>query len=348
MEINRNNYEAFFIDYLEDNLDKNSVDDFIEFLQQNPDLKEELAILGKVTAVAENISFNKKENLYKEKLDVDETFNQTVVANLEGDISAADKAGLNRFIEKHPEKKRELLLFSKTKLTPDKTIVFKNKKKLYRRSTTKTIVLWSVRIAAVFVLAFAFFTLFNSKTNPALPTNNLAKARKTEILKPSTTKKLLVKPESKTETKPEKKIIKKKNSIAPKKKKLVKHIQKEPTAKELEIVREPVEKFPEIKSITASINVNQPKLKMKTMHFTVPDNIDYSDDEILLADRIKEKVGFEKVELNKVVKAGLNLVSSISNNKFRYETNHDGKITKYNYESRLVAFSIPSKKTNPK
>ncbi len=348
MEINRNNYEAFFIDYLEDNLDKNSVDDFIEFLQQNPDLKEELSVLGKVTAVAENITFNKKENLYKEKLDVDETFNQTVVANLEGDISAADKAEFNHFIEKHPEKKRDLFLFSKTKLTPDKTIVFKNKKKLYRRSATKTIVLWSVRIAAVFILAFAFFTLFNSKTNTVLAPNNLAKARKTEVLKPSTTKKLLVKPENKTETKPEKKIIKKKSFITPRKRNIVKHIQKEPTAKELEIVKESIEKFPEMKSITASINVNQPKFKMATMHYTIPDNIIYSDEEILLADKIKEKIGFEKVELNKVVKAGLNLVSSISKNKFRYETNHEGKITKYNYESRLVAFSIPSKKTNPK
>ena len=45
MKINRNNYEAFFIDYLEGNLDEKMVDDFIEFLQQNPDLKEELSVM---------------------------------------------------------------------------------------------------------------------------------------------------------------------------------------------------------------------------------------------------------------------------------------------------------------
>ena len=43
MKINRNNYEVFFMDYLDGNLDESVVNDFIEFLQKNPDLKEELA-----------------------------------------------------------------------------------------------------------------------------------------------------------------------------------------------------------------------------------------------------------------------------------------------------------------
>ena len=57
----------------------------------------------------------------------------------------------------------------------------------------------------------------------------------------------------------------------------------------------------------------------------------------------KEKTGLDKFRFNRITKAGLNLVSNISNDKFKYETNNEGEITEYNYDSRLVAFSIPAK-----
>jgi len=64
-----------------------------------------------------------------------------------------------------------------------------------------------------------------------------------------------------------------------------------------------------------------------------------TDDEHLLADNLKGKIS-----LSKITKAGLNIVTSISNERFTYETNNEGKVTEYNYESKLLAFSIPSSK----
>lgn len=349
MDINRNNYEAYFIDYLEDNLDKNIVDDFIEFLQQNPDLKEELKVLSKVSVVAENIEFSKKERLYKEKLDSEKEFNQTAIASLEDDISVTEKREFNNYIEQHPDKKRDVALFSKTKLVPDKTVIFRNKKRLYHRPASKITLLWAVRIAAVFILAFAFFTLFNTKPKPVQPVNILAEVKKTEASKPAPALTVIqpnpekkAKPIIKNRTKKEKPVSARNNkNIA-----TTKSEQPSPTI--TETGREPAETLPELSSIAASLNVKQPKLKMATMHLKIPDDIDYYSDERLLADRIKEKIGFEKIELNKVAKAGLNMMSTISKNKFKYETNEKGKITKYNYESRLIAFSIPSKNTSSK
>jgi hypothetical protein len=352
MKIDRNNYEAYFIDYLEDNLDKNMVDDFIEFLQQNPDLKEELSVLGKVSVVPENVSFNKKNSLYKEELDSEKAFDEAAIATLEGDISVTRKTEFENYIANHPAKKRDVVLYKKTKLQPDKTIVFRNKKKLYRQSTAKIVFLWSSRIAAVLILAFAFYTLFNYKTNPVLPGNRVAEVEKNIVQK--TTPVLIEEPviSEKTEVteikKPEPKPKNRATVPTHKNKNFNKNRAKKQPVKTVTVKRSPVEIPPKMSSITASVDIKQPPVKMAVMHITIPDDADLYTDEILLADKIKEKTGIDKFEFNKITKAGLNLVETISKNKFQYETNEEGKITKYNYKSRLLAFSIPSKNTDPK
>ncbi len=80
------------------------------------------------------------------------------------------------------------------------------------------------------------------------------------------------------------------------------------------------------------------------MYITVfEDPVVNTDDERFLADVVKEKTGLNKLSFNKIAKAGLNLVSSISKDKLTYETNETGKVTEINYDSRLLAFSIPTK-----
>ena len=63
-----------------------------------------------------------------------------------------------------------------------------------------------------------------------------------------------------------------------------------------------------------------------------------------LADAVLEKTGLDKLSLKKISKAGLNFISNISKDKFKYETDEKGKVVNYNFDSRLMAFSIPAKK----
>ena len=360
MKIDRNNYEAYFLDYLEGNLDKNMVDDFIEFLQQNPDLKEELSVVETVSVVPENVSFNKKNSLYKEKLDSEKEFDQAAIAALEGDISATDKNDFENYLVNHPHKKRDVVLYEKTKLRPDETIIFKNKKKLYRRSAAKIVFLWSSRIAAVLILAFALFALFNNKTNPVAPDNKIAKVEKSVVQKttPVLIKEPVISKKAETKIKAEAKVKEnKKETLKPKNrktgpihktKKANKTKEEKQPRKMVTVKRAPIEIPPEMNSITASVSKKQLPIKMGVMHITIPDDAGLYGDEILLADKIKEKTGLDKFEFNKITKAGLNLVETISKNKFQYETNEKGKVTKYNYKSRLLAFSIPSRNASPK
>ncbi|MCY1721910.1 hypothetical protein OU798_16265 [Prolixibacteraceae bacterium Z1-6] len=349
MEINRNNYEAFFIDYLEGTLDERLVDSFLEFIKLNPDLKEELALFESVGAVPEDILFTKKDTLYKEKFDSEQEFNNAAIASLEGDISADEKFEFEIYLAEHPEKKKEADLFTKTKLKANESILFAKKNKLYRKSTGKIIFLWSGRVAAILILAFAIFTLVNTNNYDVIPENQLAQVEDSkEVQKENSVS------EGKNEPVDEKKKVPpNKSEVTPKQeqkkadteKKSQKSIRETTKGRleeeEIAKVRVPVEIPSEIKTISASLNVQVPKATMGTMYLVYPE--EYDNDEILLADKVKEKLN-----IGKITKAGLNLAISISNERFTYETDKEGKVVEYNYDSRLLAFSIPNKRNESK
>lgn len=347
MKINRNNYESYFIDYLEGKLDVSLVDDFIEFLTSNPDLKEELSMFEPISVEPENAVFGKKELLFKEKFDLESEFNHAAVANIEGDLSDTEKDAFDKYIAAHPEKKEELALYSQTKLAPDENIVFSKKNRLYKKTLTKTITLWGSRVAAILVMAISVY-LFIQK-NESKNTINLEVATAEEKQTEKTTSILPeninqqqnselaeVKPVS--EIKAERQNTPAKNIAG----KPIEIHEIQNTTTEPEIARQPEESFVMINPKTASVELHQANLELETMYITIPEN---PYEERLLVDRVIEKTGIEKISLNKIAKAGLNLVTSISNEKFTYQTDEQGNVTEVNFDSRLLAFSIPTTST---
>ena len=87
-EINRTNYEAYFIDYLEGNLEEGMIDGFIAFLKENPDLKQERELYEPISLEPESVAFSKKTELYKSNFDNNDAFDNAAIALLEGDLSA--------------------------------------------------------------------------------------------------------------------------------------------------------------------------------------------------------------------------------------------------------------------
>ncbi|WP_167611297.1 hypothetical protein [Maribellus sediminis] len=342
MDITRKNYEAYFVDYLEGKLDEKLVDAFIEFLQKNPDLKEELKLFESVEAVPEHTTYTKKDKLYKAKYDEEDAFNFAAIANLEGDISGKEKREFENYLSAHPEKQEDIGLFSKTILTANENIQFEHKNRLYKKPVRKVLFMWAGRVAAVLILALAVFSLINTSNDNVSPDNQLAQVEDKTNTVETIQKEEVSTPVQKTEPEPEVKQIE--EPI------LEKDIQEEQlTPKTIEIktdklekqelipMREPIEALPEMNPIMASIDVQNPKARLATM--TLIYEVDYPEEEHLLADNLKEKLSIEKI-----TKAGLNLVTSISNERFTYQTDNSGKVTEYNYESRLLAFTIPSGK----
>lgn len=346
MKINKDNYESYFLDYLEGNLDESLVNDFIEFLQKNPDLKQELSLYEPFSLKAPSTTYSAKHNLYKEKLDLEKEFDQAAVAYLEGDLSVEERAAFEKYVDTHPDKKKDLQLFELSILHPDESIEFTRKRSLIRTSRTRKLILWSARIAAILFLATISFLLLNNPTpNPVEPTEVAKledkKQQKQEIEINSGTdlpldqKKKVKKPVESIQ--PE---AKEEEKSKPVEKRSVRESTKGRSSHEgLSDARIP-QKVPEkLIALEASIPSQdfQEYLAVMTLHNVAV------EDEIFLADVIKERTGLNKFKLRAVTRAGLGFVSNISNDKFQVETDQRGKITEYKYDSRLLAFSIPSK-----
>lgn len=345
MKITRQNYEAYFIDYLEGNLNEQLVDVFIDFLQQNPDLKEELELFSAVTAVPESLTFNKKKKLYHEKYDLESEFNDAAVANLEGDLSEQEAEAFERYVLAHPEKQEDISLFDKTILKTDESIRFEKKNKLYKRAAGKTILLWSTRAAAVLIVGLVVFSLVTKNDKTIVPQNQVARIEENKELQTNAQQEIVLSQEPATENekvaevqeKPVPEKTKKKNSDnSPK------IIQKNIQAEKPVIERINVEKPKELQSLSASLDVPRPKETLATMYLIIPELPHSNVEERLLADVVLEKTGLDNLSMSKIKKAGLKLVSGFTKENFTYKTDEAGEITEINYDSRLLAFTIPT------
>ncbi|HPE76050.1 MAG TPA: hypothetical protein P5210_05680 [Draconibacterium sp.] len=348
MKINRNNYETFFVDYLEGKLDEKLVDDFIEFLQQNPDLKEELSLFENISIGNEEITFNKKEFLLKEKYDVEQVFNEAAIAALEEEIPASEKAEFEKYLSKHPEKQKETDLFKLTKLQPDESIVFSRKNKLYKKEAGRSILLWPMRVAAVFLVALSVYIYIERTSETLKPENQIAVLEKVPEKKPNTEeiKEVPVKTEKKEiepAVKGEKQVNKKEKAKSEPVKSLRENSKGRLESEDVAMIRINDEIPSKLQSVNPSVYAGITKMELVPVKTIIPESIETFNDEILLVDIVKEKTGIEKLNFDKITKAGLSFVASISKDKFNYETNSEGKITEVKYDSRILAFSIPTK-----
>ncbi len=347
MKMDRNNYEAFFIDYLDGNLDESLVNDFIEFMQQNPDLKKELSLLDTEKLPSEEVVFSKKNKLYREKFDAEKEFNTAAVASLEGDLNKIEKLEFENYISRHPEKQPDLALFSKTKLQADTSVKFRKKNKLYHYSTGRTILLWSGRVAAILIFAVAVYVFADRSSSELMKENQVALTeKKLEVRPPASPPEQSAEPENTAADKTVKKettkrIVPEKSVSQPPKSEPVKeNIQ---VQEQVPTVTPRVEAPEKIGTITPSLKNSEPVQLLAQMNIPEAEIPAEVSEERFIADVVKEKTGLDNLSLNKITKAGLNLVSSLSKDKFNYETNENGEITEVNFDTRLLAFSIPTK-----
>lgn len=172
MKINKNNYEIFFIDYLDNKLSYREIKELETFLSQNPELAEELENLKNISLIPENINFDNKDFLKKitgKKLIINENnFDDICAAKIEKDLDDAENKEFEEYLLKHPEKKNEYILYQKTRLVADLSIKFENKI-LLKKSNHIVYRKWiyaSVSVAAsILIIFYFFFSKFNISEN---------------------------------------------------------------------------------------------------------------------------------------------------------------------------------------
>lgn len=147
--INRNNYETYFLDYIEGTLNEAEKARLIKFLDAHPDLKEELEGLEMVKLEPDNeVRFQAREALKKPLIKPHahingQNYEEYFVAATEGDLSESEQIDLSQFLKENPWLKKDFDLFTQCHLLPDPAIVFADKASLKR---TVLISLFSKRL----------------------------------------------------------------------------------------------------------------------------------------------------------------------------------------------------------
>lgn len=345
--ITRDNYESYFMDYLEDNLPVNMIDQFLDFLNQNPDLKEELHQFEEVNLPGEHVVFPEKKQLYKSAAEQNLWLETNCIAYQEGDLDAHESKAFETYLAAHPELKKEQDLFAKARLIPDTKIYFPGKRKLYRKSGTTLAMNWVARAVAIIVLAWGINSAIQMQNTPQTqtPAHEFAGAHSN-----------LPQPEHRAEPAKATPIANEyaDNKIVSSEKQAgQKHIltarTEKPRGKTSEN-QKAATRDTTMLAIIAPIETSLETPLETGLAFRRPVNVmtineqkDILTIDEFLAMRAK-KVGKEGIfSAQRIARMGLNLASELSGERIGYKTK-DGKITSVDFESKLMAFSIPLEK----
>ncbi|HVT85488.1 MAG TPA: hypothetical protein VHD35_09805 [Chitinophagaceae bacterium] len=180
MIINRHNYDEYFILYMDNELGSEERRQVEVFVQQNPDLKEELELLLQSKFTPEShIVFENKEDLFRvaDSAAINmSNYVEWLMLYLDDELTAEENILVENFIASHSAVKTELDILAKTKLQPEENIVFPDKELLYRKTEKVRVVQiswWRVAAAAILILGIGISTVFiwnNRKPSVSGPT----------------------------------------------------------------------------------------------------------------------------------------------------------------------------------
>jgi hypothetical protein len=180
------NYEAFYLDFLEGNLNEEETALFLAFMEAHPELRLEDESLVSVEVETSNLDTQFKNSLKQVSFANTpitlSNVEQFLIAETEGQLSSAKLAELESFILANPSLRQSQKLYAATHLKADTSIVYSDKAGLKRK---KAIVLWPyVSLALAASLTAILFYVYYSGNQQLVngPTNVLVQADTTEVL----------------------------------------------------------------------------------------------------------------------------------------------------------------------
>ena len=185
-QLNIYNYEAFYLDFLDGNLNQEDVAQLFRFLDENPSLKIEEENFDEIINFNERLDDSFKNELKQVDFELDEitqfTINSFLIAQFEKQLSANKEKEIEEFLVEHPNFKKEQQQINSTFLNPDLSIVYPDKKSLKKSETPY---LWPIisSIAAIVVILFLVMnptstSLEGIKNTAALPGKPLVKNKR--------------------------------------------------------------------------------------------------------------------------------------------------------------------------
>ncbi len=140
MKINRDNYEAYFLDFHEGQLSPEMAEEVMLFVEMNPDLKSALNEFEPITLaddqdiVFENKAFLKKNQVFATSQIDDSNYEEFLIAETEGLLNPLQLASLEEFISINPQFEKDRRLYAMAHLHADNEVVFEAKESLKQKA----------------------------------------------------------------------------------------------------------------------------------------------------------------------------------------------------------------------
>src|SRR4030095_183263 len=172
MNIDRYNYEEYFLLYVDNELSVDQKKQVERFVKHNPDLEEELTMLQQSRLIPDNnIVFEVKELLMKKNKNslINSTnYEEWLVLYVDDELSNEERTSVEQFAALHPQVQAELNLFLQTKLQTEE-VRFPNKELLYKGEKRVRVIsmTWWRAAAAILIIGAGIttYSVLNTKDN---------------------------------------------------------------------------------------------------------------------------------------------------------------------------------------
>jgi hypothetical protein len=340
MDINPNNYEAYFLDYIEGRLDSQSIAQLKSFLYKHPKLNIKTKRFDYLSP--ENINFPNKTSLKKfqfQNFEInDKNFDEFCIARLEKLLSAEKSKELFEYIDKYPNSNEDFDRIARTFLQPqpvtfDKELLYK----IHSKRSSKSAILWYSIAAGLAIFVTVGINLIRQKNN----SNAYSLVTSSKVYIPLSSKVLNYdKPQKVDQNKNLYKTLNINPVVEPY---VINTLSKDSLKREMPTYLKPI-KITMIKidnSTYIQLNLNkrldQINIQNKRKNNFIASIASFTK-RITNIDRLKNASG--KISIIKVAQAGINGINQITNSKMKLieKTDTTGNVTALSFESGVFEY----------
>lgn len=190
MNINRHNYEEFFLMYVDGELNNHQQQMVEAFVQQNADLQIELDMLLETKLIADDSIVFNKSVLYKNEADAINASNaeEKFLLYVDNELNVHAKTEVETFVLQHPAFQNNFTALKNTVL-PVENIVCPDKESLYKKEEQPVVFMWvkrlSVAAAILFFAVLAWQLIPSNKVQTGIGSSvasNTENSKKNEVV----------------------------------------------------------------------------------------------------------------------------------------------------------------------
>lgn len=181
MDINRHNYEEFFLMFVDGELNSQQQQIVQNFVANNPDLQQDLNMLLDTKLIADDLIFD-KSNLYKNELTAinSNNYEEKFLLYIDNELALTEKENVETFVLQNPTVQSSFTLLKSTLLQKE-NIVCPNKEALYKKEERPIVFMWVKRLsvaAAIVLFAVMAWMLIPNRNNKLSPISSVANNNK--------------------------------------------------------------------------------------------------------------------------------------------------------------------------